>query len=408
VKKRLLQICIQGNVGSVGSMAEELGKCVLSHGWDSYIAMGRDLRPSRSKIIVIGSKLDILINVFLQRVFGDIRLGSKKSTLRLIKHIKEINPDLIHLHHLHGYFINFHILFQYLSQANIPVIWTMHDCWAFTGHCTHFSHVNCEKWKIECNNCPQLKKYPSTLFFDNSKSNYYNKLNLIYSVNDLVIVSVSNWLHRNVEQSFLNKLESTVILNGIDLDVFKPTLFSTRVIRQKYNLEERFLIMGAATRWTEQKGIFDFIALSKVLDPNCVIVLIGLDKSQIKRLPGNIIGLEVTENISDLVNLYNESDLFLNLSVEETFGLTTIEALACGTPVIVYDSTATSEILTTEAVGEVVESQNINELLKAINKIKSKGKNFYSEKCRNLVMNNYSKNLSNESYFQLYDSKLSV
>ena len=200
---KLLQICVEGNRGSTGRLAESIGEEVLKNGWESFIAYGRFRRPSKSKLYKIGNFVDILFHALLTRILDRHGLGSVRATKKLINFIQQVNPDVIHLHHLHGYYVNIEVLFSYLANSNIPLIWTFHDCWSMTGHCTHFSHIDCDRWKSYCYKCPQKMEYPSSFFADRSKMNYELKKELFSSVKKLTIVSVSNWLDNIVSISFL-------------------------------------------------------------------------------------------------------------------------------------------------------------------------------------------------------------
>lgn len=402
---KVLQICVEGNTGSTGTIAEFIGKIALNSGWESYIAFGRFPRESNSKLIKIGNYWDIFLHGIETRIFDRHGLGSRGATKKLIKEIIQISPDIIHLHHLHGYYINIEILFKFLSENNIPVVWTFHDCWSMTGHCAYFDYIGCDKWKTECNNCPQMKEYPASIFIDRSKNNFYLKKSLFNSVDNLTVVSVSNWLNDIVGKSFMRKLSRKVIYNGVDVELFKPS--SSNNIREKFSIESKFLIFGLATTWSRRKGLDDFIKLSENIDENAIIILVGLNKSQIKTLPKNIIGLQRTENQQELVDLYVASDVFLNLSVEETFGLTTAEALSCGTPAIVYDATASPELIDSQT-GIIVEKNNIQSLLLAIEEIKKNGKSFYTEYCRSRAVKYFDKNIRYKEYFDLYNEKLNT
>lgn len=402
---KVLQICVEGNTGSTGTIAESIGKIALNSGWESYIAFGRFPRESNSKLIKIGNYWDIFLHGIETRIFDRHGLGSRGATKKLIKEIIQIAPDVIHLHHLHGYYINIEILFKFLSENNIPVVWTFHDCWSITGHCTYFDYIGCDKWKTECNNCPQMKEYPASIFIDRSKKNFYLKKSLFNSVDNLTVVSVSNWLNDIVGKSFMRKLSRKVIYNGVDVELFKPS--SSNNIKEKFSIESKFLIFGLATTWSKRKGLDDFIKLSKNIDENAIIILVGLNAAQIKTLPKNIIGLQRTENVQELVDLYVASDVFLNLSVEETFGLTTAEALSCGTPAIVYDATASPELIDNHT-GIIVEKKNIQSLLVAIEEIKKNGKSFYTEHCRSRAVKYFDKNIRFKEYFDLYNEKLNT
>ena len=224
---KLLQIVVEGNRGSTGIIAESLGNIAIKMGWESYIAHGRFSRESNSKIIKIGSTLDVLCHGIETRIFDRHGLGSRRATKRFILQIKQIKPDIIHLHHLHGYYINFKFLFEFLKTSKIPIVWTFHDCWSFTGHCAYFDFVGCEKWQSECSQCPQKTDYPASIFLDRSKENYRLKKELFTSISNLYIVTVSDWLNELVNHSFFKKNKIKTIHNGTNLDIFK----------QQYNIE---------------------------------------------------------------------------------------------------------------------------------------------------------------------------
>jgi putative colanic acid biosynthesis glycosyltransferase len=397
---KLLQICVEGNTGSTGTIAEAIGSIAISKGWESYIAFGRFPRPSVSNLIRIGSDLDTWLHGIETRLFDRHGLGSRRATRNLVRQIDIIKPDIIHLHHIHGYYINIVILFEYLAKVNIPVVWTFHDCWSFTGHCAFFDYAGCNKWETECNHCPQKLEYPKSLVVDRSQKNFRLKRSLFTSLPNMVIVSVSRWLDDLVARSFLKETRHTYIYNGIDTEVFKPSA-EIDALRTKYHMDGKFLLLGAATTWDRRKGLKDFIALSKLLNPGEIIVLIGLDEEQRKNLPQNIIGLPRTDSRATLVEWYNVADVFLNLSVEETFGLTTAESMACGTPVIVYNKTASPELVR-EGAGFVVSAGDNSGLVNAIQNIKRSGKSAYSAACREHAVSKFNVHDRFNEYFDLY------
>lgn len=399
----LLQINSVVNSGSTGRIAEEIGLTVMNNGWQSYIAYGRNERPSNSELVKIGTELDIKLHGLLTRLFDKHGYGSKNATVQLIKKIREINPNIIHLHNIHGYYLNIGVLFEYLSEINIPVVWTFHDCWPITGHCSYFDYIKCYKWKKQCYECPQVRKYPSSILFDNSRSNYRYKKMHFTSLRNLTIVPVSDWLSGIVSESFLSKYQVRRIFNGIDLDLFRPS--SSFVKRNKLGIDSKFMILGVASTWCERKGLADFLKLSKLIACDEIIVLIGLNRKQIDILPNNIIGLERTENIQQLVELYSESDVVLNLSVEETFGMTTVEGFACGTPGIVYNCTASPELISPET-GFIIEQGDLTGVISAINIIKEKGKAHYANACRERAVKLYNKDDRYNEYLELYNQLL--
>lgn len=403
---KLLQINVSANLGSTGRIAEDIGHTAMRNAWESYIGYGRRANISESQLIRVGDDWDIKIHGVQTRLFDNHGFASKKATHKFIKEVERIKPSIIHLHNIHGYYINIEILFNYLAKADIPVVWTLHDCWSFTGHCSHFDLIGCEKWKTQCYSCPLTKSYPASLFIDNSKINYTKKKTLFNSVKNMTIVPVSYWLGGLVEQSFLKKHPLKVIQNGIDINTF--SIKETESIRAKYNLKEKFVILGVAGVWPPSKGLGDFVKLSQHLKEDEIIVLVGLSKEQIKSLPNNIIGIERTESVEELAKLYSMADVYFNASVEETFGLTTVEAFACGTPAIVYNKTAIPEVVD-EKVGWIVEQGDINILLDIIASMKSEPSNIKKQRkldCREKAERLYNKDDRFEEYFELYDSLL--
>ena len=400
----IFQICVEGNTGSTGRIAEEIGILAIQRGWKSYIAFGRFPRPSKSNVIRIGSKWSVYLHVLKTRLFDKHCLGSKAATRKLIKQIIEIKPNIIHLHHLHGYYINIDILFDFLANANIPVVWTFHDCWSITGHCAYFDFVDCNKWQLECNNCPQKNEYPSSWLIDRSRKNFYQKKDLFTSVQNMVIVPVSNWLSELVGKSFLSNVPRKLIYNGIDINLFSPNLNNLKV-KEKYNVGNRFVILGVASPWSRRKGFEDFIKLSYVLEDDIVIILVGLNKIQLKNLPSNVIGLSRTENQNELRNLYSMADVFVNPTWEDNFPTTNLESLACGTPVITYKTGGSIEAISNDT-GFVINKGDINGIVKSINTIKRNGKEYYKDLCRKRAVDLYNKEDRFKEYLDLYEEMI--
>lgn len=403
--KKILQLNSVINSGSTGRIVEEIGQLAIKNGWKSYIANGRNKCESQSIGIKIGNDWDIKWHGLQTRLFDRHGLASTKATNKLVKKIKEIKPDIIHLHNLHGYYLNIKILFHYLATADIPVVWTLHDCWPMTGHCSYFSFVGCDKWKTQCKHCPQKKGYPTSYLMDRSYKNYQLKKELFTSVPKMIFVPVSNWLANIVNDSFLRIYPIKTIYNGVDITVFFPR--PTTEIRGKYKIHtDTFIMLGVANVWEKRKGLKDFIRLSESLTDNEKIILVGLTNKQMKNLPSNILGIRRTENVHELAELYSLADVVCNFSVEETFGLTTVEGFACGTPGIVYNCTANPELITPET-GFVVEQGDLKGIRDAIDTIKSKGKAFYARACRERAVRMFNKNDRYAEYLQLYDQMLS-
>src|SRR5690554_2707870 len=401
--KKILQINTVVNTSSTGRIAEEIGLTAMSNGWDSYVAYGRNKRPSASKLIKIGNNTDIKLHGLQTRLFDRHGLASKGATMKLIQEIKKIKPNIIHLHNLHGYYLNYEILFGYLSVVNIPTVWTFHDCWPITGHCVYFSYVGCEKWKTQCYKCPQKTLYPASYNIDRSKKNYNLKKESFNSLSNLTLVPVSQWLSGILNDSFLQNYPIKTIHNGINTEVFKP--YDGSSVRVKYELEDKFIILGVASVWEPRKGLVDFIELSKHLSDDYKIVLVGLTKKQISKLPENILGIERTEIVQGLAEIYASSDVFINPTYEDNFPTTNLESLACGTPVITYKTGGSPEAID-DYTGIVVEQGNINNLMDAINQIKSNGKHYYSDACVSRANRLYKKEDRYREYLELYEELL--
>lgn len=398
----LLQINVDANNGSNGSIARDIGTMALAKGWKSYIAYGRKFIPCDSKLIRVGNTLDVKFHGLMTRLFDLHGLASIITTRLFLRKVDKIKPDIVHLHNIHGYFINYKLLFNYLIKHNIPIVWTFHDCWPFTGHCGHFESYNCTRWKSHCFACPAIHDYPASLFFDRSKSAYQLKNDLFTSPQVLHVVTVSNWLKGLVEESFFSKFPIHVVYDGIDIDSF---VYRKSDLRTFYNLTGKFVLLSAAANWSSSKGWNDYIKLSSMLPNDCVIVLIGVTAKQKNELPNNILAIPRQEGKIKLAQFYSMADVLLNLSYQETFGMTTAEAMACGTPGISYNRTACPELITPET-GFVVEAGNMKQILEAIDVIKRKGRFYYSEACRKRVVDNFDFKKVNAKYFEIYEQIL--
>lgn len=395
---KVLQINSVCGIGSTGRIATDIHKLLTESKSESYIAYGKGEAVGCNNSIRIGNKLNIYMHGLRTRLFDDHGFGSKKSTQNFLKSIEKLEPDIIHLHNIHGYYINIKELFTFLKKSNKPVFWTLHDCWPFTGHCAYFDYVNCQKWKEKCFECPQSKEYPTSLIFDNSTNNHKNKKEIFTGVKNLTIVTPSEWLAGLVRESFLNEYPVRVINNGINLDVFKPT---ESTFRQKYELNNKFIILGVASVWDKRKGYKYFIELSNRLDENERIILVGLTQQQIELLPNNIIGISRTNNIKELAEVYTAADVFINPTLEDNFPTTNIEALACGTPVITFNTGGSIEAID-EKTGYIVEKGNVEDLLDRIRKVKANQKSSYSLECRSRAIKMYEKEERFHEYIDMY------
>lgn len=340
---KLLEINVNCGAGSTGRITADIAAAALKTGIDACVAYGREYRETGVPSFRFGSRADFLAHTALARLTDRAGFYSRSATRRLIDYIESYNPDVIHLHNLHGYFVNIDLLFSALAARCCPVIWTMHDCWAFTGHCSNFDYVGCTRWREGgCRDCPQKNMYPASYLADASARNFREKRGIFRRLppERLSIVTPSEWLAGRVRESFMSDYPVTVIPNGIDLSVFRPTPSG---FRARYGLENKKIILGVAGVWYGHKGLYDFIELSRLVSDEYRIVMVGVNDKEKKLLPGNIIAVSRTENAAQLAGIYTAADVFVNPSIEETMGMTTAEALACGTPVITYNRTAVPE-----------------------------------------------------------------
>ena len=364
VEMKALLINSVCGIRSTGRICTGIAGELEQKGYQVVIAYGRGEVPEQYKKYSkkIGSGLEILFHAGCARFLDDSGFGSVRATKDFLKWADEYDPDLLWLHNIHGYYINLPLLFEWIkTRPDMEVKWTLHDCWAFTGHCTHFTVSGCDKWKTGCYKCPNRKDYPKSIWLDRSKKNYKRKKELLTGIKNLKLITPSKWLADLVQQSFLKEYPIEVIFNTINRDVFKPTENS---FKEDHKINRKTIILGVAAFWDKRKGLDDFIALSKMLDDPYVVVLVGLNKKQIANIPQKIIGLGKTNSPQELAKIYTAADIFVNPSREETFGMTTLEAVSCGTNAIVYKGTACEEVV--EHFGGVAVPQGVDNIYEAI------------------------------------------
>ena len=316
-------------------------------GHESYVFWARGEHDQDEYMVKIASYPEVCLDALQTRLDGRAGFHSKRITKRLLKRLDTIDPDIVHLHILLGYYMNVEMLFNWLAKHHCQVIWTLHDCWAFTGHCIHFSHVKCMQWKTRCADdrpCPQTNTYPKTLRKTGVDKNFDQKRHLfsLLPTNRMRLITPSNWLCGLVADSFLSKYSIQVAPNAIDSNIYKPTFGNFRI---EHNLQGKFIILGVASTWSKHKGLSDFIRLSQELDNEYAIVLIGLTKSQAKGVREPIIALPRTDSARELAEAYSAADVLFNPTIEDNFPTVNIEAEACGTPVITYDTGGCSETI---------------------------------------------------------------
>lgn len=404
--KKLLQInpVLRTNT-STGRIMQEIGELAIQNGWESYIAYsyGRDgVKPCRSKQIPVGNKWDVALHEVVTRLFDAHGLMSQVATQKLVDQIQKIKPDVIHIHNIHGYFLNYQILFDFLSQNDIPVIWTVHDCWLYTGHCYYYTFIGCNKWQTGCGHCPQQRKFPASWLTDRSRQNFIDKKEAFTSVptDRLTIVPVSEWIKGEMKKSFFKDYPFQVIHNGINTEVFK--LSETEEVKSKYGLKGKHILLGVAALWHPEKGVADFLQLASMLHEDEVIVMIGVDEKLQKRLPHNVVGIKRTENIRQMAELYSAATAFVNPTWQDNYPTVNLEAIACGTPVVTYRTGGSVEAVTPET-GFIVERGDVDGLLQAVRIIEQRGKASYIEPCRNYALAHFKKEDRYADYIRLYN-----
>lgn len=385
---KLLQLNVTANWGSTGKIAEGIGQSAMDRGWESEIAYGRYMNPSRSKLIKVGTQLDVYAHYAKAIVLDGEGFGSRRATKKLIRRIDELSPDIIHLHNIHDHWLNYPLLFEYFATIDTPIVWTFHDCWAFTGGCHHFENSQCFNWEINScqKECPQRH--------ERAQRNFAKRLEVFSKIGSrLHVVTVSKWLADYASTSMLSQTNATfsIINNGIDVNgVFIP--------RRK----KEKMILGVSNVWNDEKGLKDFYILRDKLDDDIKIVLVGLDRKQIANLPSGIVGKPRTSGAEELAEFYRKASVFVNPTYNDSFPTVNLEALACGTPVITYRTGGSPEAID-EHTGIVVEKGNIDILAQAVNHILDNPVQFSPEYCRERAETHFNKDIQFGKYIDLYE-----
>lgn len=360
---RILLLNSVCGVTSTGRICADLAKAYEEKGHEVRIAYGRDdkgLSDASARYGVrIGTNLDVKLHGLRTRLLDQHGFGSRRATAQFLKWVDSYAPDVIHMHNLHGYYINIELLFRYIKAKNIPVVWTLHDCWAMTGHCTHFTACGCTKWRTGCDHCPQRHKYPVSDVLDGSRANYRRKKEAFTGVANLVITTPSAWLKSLVEQSYLKEYEVQVVNNGIDTSIFKPTASD---LRKRYGLTGQKIALGVANGWGPHKGLHYLERMAGDLPQGWKVVVVGLSAERIAQLPRNVLGIQRTNSPQELAAWYTAADVFVNPTLEDNYPTTHLEAQACGTPVVTFNSGGAGETVL-PGNGFVVERMNYDLLL---------------------------------------------
>lgn len=360
---------------ATGAIMMGIHQLLLDEGDESYVVWGRGRDAENKSEIVIRDDSGVKIHGLYTRLTDKTGFASQRATQRLISRLEIIKPDIIHLHNIHGYYLNIEILFEFIKANHIKLVWTLHDCWPMTGHCAYFDMVGCQKWKTGCSHCPQKYTYPASKVLDSSSWNWKKKKELFIQIEDAVLVSPSNWLAKIVKESFLCDYPVRVIYNGVDTDIYKPSYNAE--LRNRLSPEGKPIVLGVASEWTERKGLADFICLSKE-NKDIQFVVVGVTPEQKRKLPAELTGICRTSNVEELVEIYSVADVFFNPTYEDNFPSTNLEALACGTPVISYDTGGSPEVIEQArksdgtVVGEVIkkETPHRGDLLRTIEAIR--------------------------------------
>ena len=393
---KILQINVTANWGSTGKIAEQIGLCAQAHGWKSYIAYGRMSNPSKNELVKIGNAFDVYEHYAEARLLDNEGLASRRATKRLLREMDEIKPDVVHLHNIHDHYLNYPMLFRYLAEKKIPVVWTQHDQWATTGHCC-YNLVGCERWKDECHDCPLSKWYS----LDRSRRNFRLKKKLMSDIPSLTIIPVSEWLGDKIRQSHLKDRDIQVVHNGIDINTFSPQPTNAH---ERYGIDkQKKIVLGVAALWDARKGLNDFYALAnRLLADEYAIVIVGQRTEDIKRVEKGcqMVFVDRTQNALELAQLYSSASVFVNPTYQDNYPTTNLEAIACGTPVITYRTGGSPEAIDGKT-GIVVEQGDIDGLVSAIEMLangdykeacrKRAGKEFDNTKCFNPYILLYTK-----------------
>lgn len=391
------------NYGSSGTIALNIAKEARKRDYIVYTFCTKKretLKHNYENQIYYGIWFERVISEKLSYLTGLRDHFNILGTLDLIKKLKEIKPDLIHMHVLHDNFLNYRILFNYLNNSNTPIVWTFHDCSPLTGQCPCFDIVNCDKWQNICHNCPQTHIEPKSLLFDTSKSMWKYKKKCFTSLKNLTIVTPSKWLSNLVKLSYFRNYDIKFINNGIDLTKFKPN--DSDFIKQ-HDIGNKHIVLGVASYWGERKGLDVFIELAKTLPNDYQIVLVGTNDEIDKTLPENIISIHRTFNQEELIKIYSCADVFANPTREDNFPTVNIESLACGTPIVTFNTGGSPEIID-ETCGSVVEKNNIEEFKKEIIRV-CENKPYKKESCLSRAKK-FDMQETYKQYIDLFDTKL--
>lgn len=403
--KKLLQInpVVKENT-STGKIMRELGELALANGWESYIAYSRarDGVPAHtSQLVPVGNKADLLFHWVATRLFDAHGLVSRRATRQLVQRIREIDPDIVHIHNVHGYFLHYPTLCHFLAERGKPVIWTVHDCWLFTGHCYHYTAAGCQRWQTGCYNCPQQTAFPASYGFDRSRKNFRDKQQAFTSLRTLTLVPASEWMRGELARSFLKETPCRVIHNGIDVDTFQPR--PDPGLRARYGITKPVYYLAVASIWLPEKGISDLIRLSHKMREDEQLVLVGkMEPTLQKKLPLSIVTIDRTTDAQALASLYTEATALVNPTWQDNYPTVNLEAIACGTPVVTYQTGGSVESITPQT-GLVVQQGQVEALAQALRQIRQTAPEIWRLACRAHAERQFDRTKCFNEYIQLYE-----
>lgn len=397
---KVLQINATYGIGSTGVIVKDIHELALKEGVESYVAYSMSAMPP-SEIVngyKIGTAFGKKLHALLCRINGMQGYFSRFATKKLLKHIKYVSPDIVQLHNLHSNYINLPMLLKYLAKANIRTVVTLHDCWFFTGGCFHYTAVGCDRWKNKCGSCPKKKMDTRSILFDRSAKILRDRKRLFEKIENLTVVGVSDWITQESVKSVFVGRKAIAIHNGVDTQIFKAV---DSDFRKRYNIEDKFIILGPATKWLSKVNKTAFESMVESLKDEEVFVLLGCSNEQLTKLPKNVIGLPFIKNRIELCEIYSAADVFINPTHEDTFPFANLEPQACGTPVITYRNTGAKE--TVDGVcGFAVENEDFLNLIDKKAFIKRLGKAEFSDNCVRWVHNNFSAESNYRKYINWF------
>ncbi len=397
---KIMHINATYNVGSTGVIVNDLHTLSSENGIDSYVSYSSSDKTADEikNGYIIGNKLSKKLHALFCRIGGKQAYFSKRATKKLIRHIKTVNPDVVHLHNLHSNYIHLNNLLEYLAKENVNTVITLHDCWFYTGGCFHYTADKCSKWLNSCGDCPKRLKDTPAYFKDNSAKILADRKKYLGAIKNLTVVGVSQWIADEAERTFFKDKKVCTIYNGVDTDFFTPT---SSDFREKYGLQNKFVILGAANKWLSPINAETLKMVTEKLSDDCVLVIIGCTEKQKSGLPDNVLPLGYISDRDELRKMYSMADVFANCTREESLSLINVEAQSCGTPVVTYRNTGAQETVDNKC-GFSVESGNAEEFLNTILKVKELEKEILSDDCRDWVKTKFQREENYNKYINLY------